>query len=76
MPYESRGNLHDLVGKELPKVRARIASAQPLKERRRYRFSVIEAFSARFMPLIATIIAQQHGSSLAQKLHHQIAETR
>ncbi len=75
LPYESRGKLHDLVSKELPKIRTRIASAQVLKERRRFRFSVIEAFSARFMPLIATIIAQQNGSSLAQKIHHQIAES-
>jgi hypothetical protein len=75
LPYESRGNLHDLVSKELPKIRARVASAQPLKDRRHYRFSVTEAFSARSVPLIASIIAQQHASSLAQKLHHQIAES-
>lgn len=75
MPYESRGTLHDLVGKELPRVRARIASAQPIKQRHRFRLSVTEAFSAHVLPLIAAIIAQQNGSSLAQTLHRQIAES-
>lgn len=74
-PYESRCDFHSLVAKELPRIRARISSGQPADERFRFRFSLSERFSASCLPLIATIVAQQRDSALAQKIHREIAES-
>jgi hypothetical protein len=75
LPWNSRGSLQAFIWKDIPKVRARIASAEPLKQWRYYRFSVTESFSARVMPMIANIIAAQHSLPLAQTLQRQIAES-
>lgn len=75
LPWNSRGSLQTIIQIDIGKVRARIASAEPLKQSRYYRFSVTESFSAQVMPMLAHIIAQQHSSAFAQAIQKQIAES-
>lgn len=73
--FSSRGSLHDLVWTQIGSVRERIAARKPLAERRWYRFSVSESFSASVLPLVANIVSQQQARPLAQQIYTQIAES-
>jgi hypothetical protein len=68
-------DFHSFIARETASARARITSAVPLEERRRYRFSITDDFSSRVLPLVARIISQQQARPMAQELWRQIAES-
>ncbi len=73
--FASSVNFRDSISTDIASIRARIRSAVPLQERRRYRLSIAETFSSHILPLVAAIISAQQARPLAQKLWTQIAES-
>lgn len=71
-PHES---FRSFISTKADMLRARVVESRPLEDRKYYRFSVTDGFSASALPKIACIIFQQQSNPIAQKLHEQIARS-
>lgn len=68
-------SVDELVSMQISTIRERIELGVPLPGRGPYRFSIVDPFSARVLPLIADILSVQQSNTLAHLLWDQIVRS-